>query len=277
MAIKTKTTGATGEVADPQDKQVAALEVAEEEPVAEEPETDQTEQPETEAGDESAETSPVVEEKPKQKADTDAAFAKLRREKEATERELQAYRQRERQEQERKAKEDQQKFETQLKADGWTEEAIKAVREIVRQDPEFQTMRQRLEHYEMQERSGIVLQHFNELRQKFPQIQTPDDVDQETWDAYNAASGKIPLSRVYAAVHYEELVNQQRSAGQKDAARKIGSKDHLSTEKSGAGSFSEQDTQIPKDRAAIWRGFFPGIKVSEMRQRERKYQSPKGG
>lgn len=277
MAIKTKTTGATGEVADPQVKQEPALEIPEEEPVAEEPETDQTEQLEAEAGDESTKVTPVVGEKPKQTGETDAAFAKIRRDKENTERELRQYKERERQEQERKTKEDQQKFETQLKADGWTEDAIKGVRDIVRNDPEFQAVRQKLEHYEMQERSNVVLQHFNELRQKFPHIESPEDVDQETWDAYNAAGGKMPLSRVYAAVHFDELVNQQRTAGQKDAARKIGSKDHLSTEKSGAGEFSEPDIQIPKDQAATWRDFFPGIKLSEMRQRARKYQPRKGG
>jgi len=117
---------------------------------------------------------------------------------------------------------------------------------------------------------------FNELRAKFPEIKQPDDIDSQVWTVYSAAQDELTLAQAYYAVHGDELLTRAEQGGKSKAIRDIGSKNHLTTEKSEGGGFEEAIT-IPEEKMAVYRSC--GIDEKRAREIEKRAakQKAKGG
>jgi hypothetical protein len=119
---------------------------------------------------------------------------------------------------------------------------------------------------------------FNELKAKFPDMKKPEDIDQETWTVYGAAQDKLTLAQAYYAVHGDELLSKAEQGGERKAIQKIGSKDHLTTEKSSGGGF-EEPIPISDEKLDIYQKVL-GYDAKQARKVEQKYmkmQKAKGG
>jgi cell fate (sporulation/competence/biofilm development) regulator YlbF (YheA/YmcA/DUF963 family) len=266
-------------IAAPQDD----VETAADEPIGGNEELDTSAEHTETQGDGETETSEVAERKPRQSQEDNARFADRRRKQE-----LDALRQEKRQrdewvkanfgashgittwEQYAQAVEAENKRKVD---DGLREKGLdpELIRQALRSDPEFQQIKRENDEFKRERTSQTLLSQFTELTQEFPHIKEVSDVDDATWQKFNASNGALTLTEAYVAAHRKELKDTLRSEGEKQARSKIGSKDHLGTEKSGSGGF-EPDVTIPPERIKSWRQMFPGITLAQIKQKERKYQ-----
>jgi hypothetical protein len=239
-------------------------------------------------GDGETDTSDTAERKPKQSQEDNARFADRRRKQE-----VDALRQQIRQRDEwvkenfgashgittweqytqAIAAENKRKIDDGLREKGLDPDLI---RQTLRSDPDFQRMQRENEEFKRERTSQSLLGQFTELTQEFPHIKEVSDVDDVTWQKFNASNGALTLTEAYVAAHRKELKDTLRSEGEKQARSKIGSKDHLGTEKSGSGGF-EADVTVPPERVKTWRSLFGNIPMSKIKQLERKYQKDGGG
>ena len=151
------------------------------------------------------------------------------------------------------------------------------IRQLLRTDPEFQQIKRENDEYKRERTSQSLVSQFTELTQEFPHVKEVSDVDDATWQKFNASNGALTLTEAYVAAHRKELRDTLMSAGETKARSKIGSKDHLGTEKSGSGGF-EADVTIPPDRMKTWRSLFgKDLTLAKIKQLERKYQKGEGG
>jgi uncharacterized protein (UPF0335 family) len=244
-----------------------------------------------EGGDDvSAKHADVVDQKSKQSADVDRAFAELRREKERMEKQLKErdawiasqygethgittwdeYRAAVEMQYRQQQTAEHEKAEQELRDQGYD---VDALRQIIKLDPEFQELKRQNEAYQRAERDKLLEQHFEELKTEFPAIKKPEDIDKDTWAKYARGNGALSLVEAYAAVNRKELIGSAKVSGEKDALTKIGSKDHLTSEKSGGGDLVP-DVEIPPEKMRIWTML--GYNIKQIRERERKYMKSGG-
>ncbi len=169
---------------------------------------------------------------------------------------------------------EQQKALEALKADGVD---VDTILKVVEHHPKLRALEaENLTLKKRVEEQSLTAQ-FNELRSKFPEIKKPDDIDPQVWHVYGAAQDKLTLAQAYYAVHGDELLTRAEQGGKSKAIRDIGSKNHLTTEKSEGGAFEEPVT-ISEEKMAVYRAC--GIDEKRAREIERralKQQKAKGG
>jgi hypothetical protein len=244
-------------------------------------------------GDVSGDESATVEQKPKQSADTNATFADARR-KEEIDKLRTELKSRDKWVAENFGKthgiftwEQYQSAIEATKAQQATAEQQKVLNDLREQGVEVDTILKVVEHHPvlraLQTENALLKSRveqqslqsqFNELKAKFPEMKSPDDIDPQTWSVYTAAQDKLTLAQAYYAVHGDELLSKAEQGGEKKAIRKIGSKDHLTTEKSSGGGF-EEPVAISDEKLAVYLSC--GIDEKRAREIERKKAKAKGG
>jgi len=201
----------------------------------------------------------------KQPPEVDAAFAKLRREKEQYEKKLkeletwvkekfgpygidsvEAYIEAAEKELQRQQDLYRQQQEQRLKEMGYDPQAIK---EILRNDPEFQQIKQENEkvkqELQAQKAQQQVLMEFNELKTKYPQfVKEPKDIDEKTRQRWER--GGVSLVEAFELANKEKILE---AAAQKARNQQTNRK-HLKTE--GDGQSEGTDVNIPPETLQMY-------------------------
>lgn len=236
----------------------------------------------------------------KQSKDVDAAFANLRREKEALAKELQqrdawvqqnfgsygittwdqyqaAVAAQQKQQAEEQARAEEEKLKQQAK------EYEERVREyglepddlvsLVANSPVVRELKQKAELYEKERQQLAQQRHLENLTgqarvllEKYPNV---TEIDEATKRIFNGGANGLTLVQAYEAAHHDELVAAARANGQQGAAARIASKDHLGTERGGSTELAKP-VRISREEMATWRAF--GYKdPKDIAKRKRKY------
>jgi len=210
----------------------------------------------------------------------DAAFAKLRRERDASLREkedlaretdrLRAELANITSKQNDQQTEETKKYEQELRDTfGLDPELLRKV--IVGNNPEIEAIRKENQQLREEHHQQEVTRQWEELKSEFPELKDPEDVDAETWKRFNYGYGGISLTEAYILTNRRKLLTD----AQKRGTSKINSKNHLASEKSEGRSSFEPDVNISPEKIAVYRGF--GYKdIKDIKRRERKYMQKKG-
>lgn len=195
----------------------------------------------------------------------DAAFAKLRREKEQYERKVQEleswiqekfgrygiknlddYIQAVEQELQRQEQLYKQQQEQRLREMGYNPEEI---REIMKTDPEFQQMKQQNEQLQrelqQQKAQQRVLQEFNELKEKYPQfVKDPKDIDEKTRERWQR--GGVTLLEAFELANKDKILE----AAAQRARNQQTNRKHLKAE--GDGYSEGADINMPPETLQMY-------------------------
>lgn len=244
--------GETGEVADPQDTET-------DDDIGGETDT-------LEGGGEVAGSTEGEERTSKQDPKIDRAFAQLRREKEEYEKQLKArdewvkntfgeygietwddYQKAVEQQLQAMQEQYRQQREQELVNMGIDPQVI---REILKNDPEFQQLKQQNEilkqQNEQRELQQQVRQEFNELKEAYPElIKSPADIDDATKERWE--KGGVTLLEAF------ELSNRAKikESAQQKARNQMKNRSHLKTETDGAGDIA--DVNIPPETLQMYK------------------------
>ncbi|OPX93990.1 MAG: hypothetical protein A4E53_00153 [Pelotomaculum sp. PtaB.Bin104] len=245
------------------------------------------------------------EQKPIQTPEQDKAFADLRRRAEAAERKIQQYNQIVQQNfgqthglndmdsyfnavnqtlQQQQVSQQQQvekyrsEKEAQLESQGYN---VREIREIFRTDPVFirmnqenQALKRQLatdQQQRQQERltQQIMADHVK-LRDKYGDL-VPDlqDLDDNTVALIKQG---IPLRAAWLQANEDAILEHAKTTTKAKTIRDIGSKNHLDTEKGGAGEFEAQ-IDLSNDELRTWRGIFgKKLTVAQIKEKVSKYR-----
>lgn len=210
----------------------------------------------------------------------DAAFAKLRRERDASLREkedlaretdrLRAELANITSKQSEQQTEELKKYEQELRDTyGLDPELLRKV--VVSNNPEIEAIKKENQRLREDQHQQWVTSQWEELKSEFPELKDPEDVDPETWKKFNYGYSGINLTEAYILTNRKKLFDN----AQKRATSKINSKNHLVSEKSEGHSSFEQDVNVSPEKLAVYRGF--GYKdIKDIKNRERKYLKKKG-
>lgn len=205
----------------------------------------------------------------KQDPKIDKAFATLRKEREAFEKELNQYKQYDAWVKENfgvsslaeyKEKMEQQlreQKEAELKEAGYDPEMIK---EVLKLDPNIKKLieqqnteidteaKESAEAQKQAEADMKVVEEYKSLASEFPGlIKQPEDIQPQVWELYDKG---MSLSQAYAAVNYKAILEHGQTVGQQKALNKINSKSHLKVEGDGAGEGN--DTYMPEETLRMY-------------------------
>ncbi len=152
-----------------------------------------------------------------------------------------------------------------------------AIDDLIRSHPDVQALRQENELLRRRHEDENLVKQFNELTAEFPQIREPEDIDPQTWRKFNAARGNLTLLEAYVAAHGKDILAAARGDGEKAAVSRLASKGHLGTEKSAGKPAEEPDVSLTEEQLEVWRAL--GYSDKEARERERKHlkEQRKGG
>jgi len=239
----------------------------------------------------------------KQDPETDAAFAKMRRELERYKKELEARdkwvaekfgqthgittwdqyqaavgRTLEQQQTQQQAEMElyREQRERELEEQGYN---VKEIREIFRNDPAFQQMvqenqylkQQIQEEQKLRETDRIVQQIQKDhqyLRQKYGDL-VPENLDELDDEVKENMRQGMPLRAAWLLANEDKVLESAKTRTQQNTLRNVNSKSHLGTEKSGGPMDTEPQVDIPPEKLAVWRAL--GYSDKEAKKREIKY------
>lgn len=165
---------------------------------------------------------------------------------------------------------------------GWRDQGYDTsqIRDIMKQDPEYQQLKQRTEIAERQlsEQQGksVINSEIKELSDEYPDLKVKTLADMQALPNFEAIKEKaykgMTLLEAYEAVNRAEIRQRAKEEGAQGAIRNIGSKAHLGTEKSG-NTQPGKEVEISPDQMRVWRA--AGYSEAEARKREAKYLKKK--
>ena len=285
-----KQTGAAPEVADPEVTETPTAAVAPREAPVESKETPPA------AGE--SETTAAAGQKGRQDPETNAKFAKLRRETDEIRTQLKARDSWVEQkfgsqgihtwEQYRAAVDAQQNAQTQAQVAQAVESRKKRAEELrnvgiepdiiddlIKSHPEVQSLVRANAQLKQKADDEALVKQFEELSTGFPHIKEPSDIDADTWRKFQGSQGNLTLFDAYVSVHSKDILATARGAGEQDAVAKLAGKQHLQTEKSVGKAGEEIEVHLTNEQLETWAVF--GYDEKAARARERKRIKERGG
>lgn len=142
------------------------------------------------------------------------------------------------------------------------EEQVASERQLSKQEKEQLREQQRREVIGKQ-----IIEDHKALSQKYGELVPSDlkDLDEATKEMMRQGA---PLKAAWLATHEDEIIEFAKSGGAKKALKNVSSKNHLQSEKSGAGEVGKQ-VDLSPEQLRVWRGM--GYNESEARKRAAKY------
>ncbi len=283
-----KKTGASPEVADPD---AEAPETPAEAGKKGAPEETAAEVKAAELAAGESETTAAAGQKGKQDAETNAKFAKLRRETDEMRNQLKSrdswvetnfgsqgihtfeqYQAAIETQKDTQAAETRKKRAEELRGLGIEPELIDS---LIESHPQVQMLQRENAQLRRNREDEALVKQFAELAGEFPDIKDPKDIDADTWRKLNAAKGQLTLLEAYTAVHVKDVLANARGAGEQDAVARLAGKDHLKSEKSVGKAGDEIEVHLTDKQLETWATF--GYDEKTARARERKRIKERGG
>lgn len=239
----------------------------------------------------------------KQDPETDAAFAKMRRELERYKKELEArdkwvaetfgqthgittweqYQaavgrtlEQQQAQQQIEMERYREQRERELEEQGYN---VKEIREIFRNDPVFQQMvqenqylKQQIQEEQKRRETDRIVQQIQKdhqyLRQKYGDL-VPENLNELDDEVKENMRQGMPLRAAWLLANEDKILESAKTRTQQNTLRSVNSKSHLGTEKSGGPMDTEPQVDIPPEKLAVWRAL--GYSDKEAKKRELKY------
>lgn len=224
------------------------------------------------AAGESATTAAAGQKGKQQAPETNAAFAKLRREAEEAKAQVRQYQADIEAKESAKAAEARKQRAEELRGLGVDPDIID---DLIKSHPEVQSLARENAQLKRKSQDEALVQQFTDLTEAFPAIKEPGDIDQDTWRKFQGSAGHLTLLDAYVSAHSKDILSAARGAGEQDAVAKLAGKQHLQTEKSVGKTGEEIDVHIDEEHLRVWNTM--GFDEKAARAAERKRIKERGG
>jgi len=137
------------------------------------------------------------------------------------------------------------------------------IKKIIDDHPAIQRAREQEQAFMKAQEENFLVNNFNELTKEYPEITKPEDVPADVWKKWQSGKTGLSLVEAYYVANRKAISAKQVDAAKQATLNNLQGKSHIK----GNGSGTEVDTtSIPDDVLEMYKKFNPGKTLDEYKK-----------